>query len=349
MVNLDSPDPNPVIFRIPLLLHPNAIVSESWMAWGGHLIAGCTQGAYLRVKTQSSMSPRVFYGGSMRLRAFPSALVFFVTLAVAVAGGCSSLVQPDRVQCSTNDDCTRRGGAFANSICAKHLCEDSGPWSCLGQVSWPTSTAGTVTATLTTTDLVTGQPISGVPGRACRKLDTTCADPVLTGLVSDATGRIIVTVPQGFDGYLELTATGAMRGSYFFYPPLTSDREIPSVPVLQMSALTTFAALVGVNLMAERGHLLVGARSCLGQPAEGLSFSSVEGDAATAAFYMIKSIPSTKQPATDTSGWGGLLNLPPGSVTLTGRLATTGQTIGTLSVLARAGELTYTALVPAPQ
>jgi hypothetical protein len=216
-------------------------------------------------------------------------------------------------------------------------------------VVWPAPIAGTVTATLTTTDLITGEPMSGVPGRVCRKLDATCTDPVLAGLVSDATGRIIITVPQGFDGYLELTATGAMRGSYFFSPPLTADREIPSVPILQASALTTFATLAGANLMADRGQLMVGAHSCVGQPAEGVSFSSVEGDASTVAFYMIKSIPSTKQSATDTSGRGGLLNLPPGSVTLTGRLASTGQTLGTLSVFARAGELTYTALVPAPQ
>jgi hypothetical protein len=94
---------------------------------------------------------------------------------------------------------------------------------------------------------------------------------------------------------------------------------------------------------------MVGARSCLGETAEGVGFSSLEGDATTVAFYMIKGIPSTKQPATDTSGWGGLLNLPPGSVTLTGRLAATGQELGTLSVFARAGELTYTAVVPAPQ
>jgi hypothetical protein len=63
---------------------------------------------------------------------------------------------------------------------------------------------------------------------------------------------------------------------------------------------------------------------------------------------MIKTIPSTKQSETDGSGWGGLLNLLPGSVTLTGQLAT-GQPIGTLSVFARAGEVTYTAMVPAPQ
>ena len=301
------------------------------------------------MKEQSSTFRRVYYGGSMRLRMFPSTSLFFASLAVAVAGGCTSLVQSDRVQCSTNDDCTRRGGEFTNSICVAQLCETPGPWSCLGHVVWPTPGPGTVTATLTTTDLITSRPVPGVPARVCRKLDTACADPVLTDLVSDAAGRLVIVVPQGFDGYVELSATGAMRGSYFFYPPLTSDREIPAVPILQATELATFASLAGANLMAERGHLMVGARSCVGLPVEGVSFSSLEGDASTAPFYMILGIPSSKQPATDTSGWGGLLNLPPGSVTLTGRLAATGQSVGTLSVFARAGELTYTALVPAPQ
>ena len=282
----------------------------------------------------------------MRLRTFPSAFVFFWSLALALAAGCTSLVQSDRVQCSTDADCTRRGGEFASSICVAQLC--AGPWSCLAHVVWPTATAGTVTATLTTTDLITGLPVPGVPARVCRKLDTTCAEPVLTDLVSDAAGQLGITVPQGFDGYVELSAAGAMRGSYFFNPPLTSDRLIPAVPILQATELTTFASLAGANLMAERGQLMVGAHSCLGQPAEGVRFSSVEGDASTVPFYMIKTIPSTKQLETDSSGWAGLLNLLPGSVTLTGHLAT-GQTIGTLSVFARAGEVTYTALVPAPQ
>jgi hypothetical protein len=208
---------------------------------------------------------------------------------------------------------------------------------------------GTVTATLNTTDLITGQPFPGVAARVCHKLDTSCAEPLLADLVSDDAGRLVMVVPQGFDGYVELSAPAAMRGSYYFYPPLTSDREIPNVPILQASSLSTFATLAGANLMAERGHLLVGARSCLGLTVEGVGFSSLEGDASTVPFYMIKGIPSSKQSSTDTSGWGGLLNLPPGSVTLTGRLAATGQNVGTLSVFARAGELTYTALVPAPQ
>lgn len=300
------------------------------------------------MKAQSSTVPRVLHDGPMRPRTFPSRSVFFASLAIVVAGGCTSLVQADRVQCSTNDDCTRRGGAFANSICVGQLCESPGPWSCLGHVVWPTSGSGTVTATLTTTDLITSQPVPGVPARVCRKLDTTCAEPVLTDLVSDDAGQLSITVPQGFDGYVELSAAGAMRGSYFFNPPLTSDRQIPAVPILQATELTTFASLAGANLMAERGQLMVGAHSCLGQPTEGVRFSSVEGDDATVAFYMIKTIPSTKQSETDGSGWGGLLNLLPGSVTLTGQLAT-GQTIGTLSVFARAGEVTYTAMVPAPQ
>ena len=101
--------------------------------------------------------------------------------------------------------------------------------------------------------------------------------------------------------------------------------------------------------MPDRGDLIVRAYDCLGQTAEGVVFSSLEGDDSTVPFYMIKGIPSTKQSQTDDSGRGGLLNLPPGSVTLTGRVAATGQEVGTLSVFARAGELTYTALVPAPQ
>jgi branched-chain amino acid transport system substrate-binding protein len=39
-------------------------------------------------------------------------------LVAACAGSCSLIVQKDGVQCVTNEDCTRRGGAFANSVCS---------------------------------------------------------------------------------------------------------------------------------------------------------------------------------------------------------------------------------------
>jgi hypothetical protein len=263
------------------------------------------------------------------------------------------LVDSDAVQCSTKEDCTQRGGSFEGSNCVDHFCTAdqpvaAGEWSCLDNVVWPPSTSGSVTVTMNFTDIITAQPVSGVSAQACHKLDTTCASPVLRDLVSDSAGRVTFTIQAGFDGYLQSTSAGIMPFLYFFYPPLTSNREVPAVPVLQETALATFATLAGGTVMPNRGHVLARAYNCLGKTAEGIRFSSPEGDNETTPFYMIKGIPSTKHSATDSSGNGGLLNLPPGTATLTGRLEN-GDAIGTLSVLTVAGRITYTALVPSPR
>ena len=284
-------------------------------------------------------------------------LSLFTNLALSLVCGCSSWVQSDRVQCSTNEDCTRRGGDFANSICTNQLCDSpdssassdsSGPWSCLDDVVWPAATSANVNVVVNLVDLITSEPVPGLTGRVCYKLDTTCDSPLRTDLVSDAAGRMSFTISSGFDGYLESTSSGIMPFLYFFYPPVTTDRDVPNVPILQSSGLSTFASLAGAELMPDRGHLLARAYNCLGQTAEGVRLSSPEGDASTVAFYMIKGIPSTKQSETDSSGDGGLLNLRPGTATLTGTLDN-GDTIDPLSAMTRVGRITYTSLVPAPR
>ena len=40
-----------------------------------------------------------------------------------LASACSRLVDSDVVQCSVDQDCTQRGGAFAASACVDHFCQ----------------------------------------------------------------------------------------------------------------------------------------------------------------------------------------------------------------------------------
>jgi hypothetical protein len=202
--------------------------------------------------------------------------------------------------------------------------------------------------TVVMVDIITSQPVPDLTAKLCRKLDTACDAPLRSDLVSDSAGRISLSVPAGFDGYLESTSSGIMPFLYFFYPPVTVDREIPAVPILQANAMSTFVSLVGAELMADRGHFLARAYNCLGQTADGISMSSPEGDSATIPFYMIKNFPSVKASATDSSGNGGLLNLHGGTATLTGKLDN-GSSIGLLSAMIRPGRITYTAMVPAPR
>jgi len=60
-------------------------------------------------------------------------------VAALLWGGCSLSVDTNRVQCTTDDDCTRRGPTFAGSICEQSLCRpaasgpDAKPEACVGR------------------------------------------------------------------------------------------------------------------------------------------------------------------------------------------------------------------------
>ena len=277
--------------------------------------------------------------------------------ALVFASACSVLVDPNREQCSSDTDCTRRGGAFAGSVCLGSVCRSASPapaspdaptaWGCLGTIAWPDASVGYVDVTINLKDLITYNPVGGVGARLCRKLDTKCEQPILDGVQSDASGKLAFQAPLGFDGYAELTPPGAIPGLYFFYPPLTETRDVPFIPILPLSELSTFAGLVGGQIMPGRGQLVIGVYDCLKVPGDGVTFSSAEADTASMPFYLIKGAPSSKATATDSSGYGGIINLLPGTATLTGKLGS-GESLGIESVLMRADEITYTTLLPLP-
>jgi hypothetical protein len=268
--------------------------------------------------------------------------------AVLLCPACSVMVDTGRQQCTKNEDCTKLGADYAHAVCsAESVCTVPTAWSCLGSVVWPSAGTGKFAATLSLKDIITGGPFSGVAARVCRRLDVTCDQPIATGYVSDNQGKLTIDLPSGFDGYLELQSTDAIPGLYFFNPPLTEAREVPFVPILPLAQITMFGQILGAQLATDRGLMALAAYDCFRAAAGGVSIVSPNADAESTPFYMIKGIPTTKATATDSSGYAGFLNLPPGSVTVSGKLAS-GATIGTLSVLMRASQMTYTTMLPMP-
>ena len=102
------------------------------------------------MRNKSCISTRMFFDGWIGVSGLGSDLSLFAGVVVPLASSCSSMVQSDCVQCSTNDDCIRRGAAFANSICVDELCAvptPPDPWGCLGHSPSAVPPPGSVTLT----------------------------------------------------------------------------------------------------------------------------------------------------------------------------------------------------------
>jgi len=304
------------------------------------------------------------------------------TVAWSVAG-CSVLVDSGRQQCATDGDCQKRGGVFAKALCAnsvcipecatdgdcqkrggvfaKMLCANSvcitdPKWGCVGSVVWPMvppiASQEKVTVKLTLSDLLSGDLLAGATARVCGKLDPKCDNPIQSDLRSDNDGVLTVTLNKYFDGYFEIkySPPGAfyVDTMYFFNPPVDADRVIPFIPLVPAAALEVFGEQLKMKPLPDRGTVIGLGYDCQGNGAEGVQYSSDEGDDFTTAFYMVAGSPRLDATKTDKSGQGGVANVPVGARLISGRRADTNELIGTVSVQSRASQITYTSILPTP-
>lgn len=282
-------------------------------------------------------------GSAAWFRRQSSRVVLLLTGLASVS--CSVLVDKNRVQCHSNDDCA----AFAaGAVCVDGVCQADPVWGCLGHVTLPPAASGQFTATIHLRDLITGAPIPGVSGRVCEKLDVTCQMPLGAEVTAGDSGDLRLPVPGGFAGYVEMRAPDKMPGIYFFNPPVDADREVPAVPLLDQNLVAQLAMLNGRDLSADRGHVLLGGYDCQHMPAQGMRLATDDADATSSDFYVVNNVPKAGAMATDSSGRGGFINLKPGIVTLTASLLADSRKIATVSLYVRAGTITYTSIVPSP-
>lgn len=272
-----------------------------------------------------------------------------LALAAAVAlSGCSALLDANRTQCSTDADCIQRGGAFIATACVDFFCQakPDPKWGCLGNVSQPDGGAGPFPASLRLRDAVTQAPLPGVRGQLCRKLDVSCSEPLSEMVSSGADGLITFQVEAGFDGYVALTDPNVAPSLYFFNPPVVSAREPKVLDLSSPAVMALFASQIGAELESGRGSVMLVAQDCLGDVTAGVTYATPNADAATLIFYLVGMLPTSQATATDGTGFGGLVNVPTGAVTVTGTLAAGQRNIADLGLLVRASTVTYTSMVP---
>jgi hypothetical protein len=93
--------------------------------------------------------------------------------------------------------------------------------------------------------------------------------------------------------------------------------------------------------------VLLNAFDCEEAPAGGLTYS-IGGtpDPATFIFYLVDGVPTTATTVTDATGYGGLVNVPEGFSAITAKLAASGRKVSDISILVRAGHITYSNVKP---
>lgn len=276
---------------------------------------------------------------------------FFVVTTLAlgeVSTSCNLVLDADRPQCSIDAECAARGAAFAGTACVDSFCQTpvDPKWGCRTKPMSADQESGPFQTSLVIVDAVSQTPLAGVGAELCRKLDVDCSAPLSDTVVSDEHGMVSFTVDRGFDGYVALTAPGISSTLYFFNPPVTGATVTKTVSLSSPGMMLLFAQEIGVQLAADRGTVIISAVDCEGKAAQGVSYSTTAGDGTTVAFYTVGQLPTTKTDSTDQSGFGGLINVPAGVVTVTGTLVADGSRIGTLGLLARRGTMTYTVMVP---
>lgn len=278
--------------------------------------------------------------------------------------GCSLTVDSERAQCSTNQDCAARGPSFAQSVCVNSWCEvrsqalsrapdasdpsdgAASAWDCLKKPPAPSPQPPPYHITMHLTDPLSASPLSGVSGRLCNKLDLNCDQPQSEPAVSDDDGVLTFDVTNTFNGYVSLSRSDILPGLYFFNPQVDRDRDIPSAPLVTPAQASGLTAVFGGQQQPDLGLILLTTYDCSGRAATGVSFASENGDTSTVLFYIVGGLPNAKETATDGTGYGGFTNMPPGTVVVRGTLAATGSEIGTISLLSKAGAITYSRIVP---
>jgi hypothetical protein len=195
--------------------------------------------------------------------------------------------------------------------------------------------------------------------RPCAKMDVLCANPLGPTATPDENGVATITVPSGFDGYAEIvsgsgtTVDGAVVAKYvptmvFFNPPPIEDSANSMTAMFSPEAFAALAESNESTIDSTLGSLFSGALDCKGSFSAGVSLETDRTVAATRKFYYVDGLPNFAAATTDSSGYGGLINLPTGTIRLSAKVGVNGPTIGAISAFIRPGYISQVDLVPSP-
>jgi hypothetical protein len=215
--------------------------------------------------------------------------------------------------------------------------------------------------------------ITGLVGKVCAKADVGCMSPLRENITDDE-GLLefdVDTNVDGFDGYLEVfgpmqpcaegfCAPGCDPGDVapecqipvyapslqFFNPPVTVDYEQAlQMPMFDVVALSSVISAAGAEYDPTKGNLFLVALNCDGIPASGITYRITEHQTEVTQLYVKDGAVTNTVFETDDSGIGGFIGVPAGFAEVEA-FNKRGDLVGSVGVVARAGFMTYSPLVP---
>jgi hypothetical protein len=304
---------------------------------------------------------------------------------LGAVAACSVLVKSDRDQCATDGDCERFGAGVicVDTVCtaqtvtpvkdaaASDAKVDAAPpdpkWGCAG--GQPTLVEKNVTMRIVARfESLDGGALDGLTVKGCSNNDSACTKTLIPPATTDSEGRVNlpVTIPieGGFRGFLDTGPTtghpdldvalfAVQPGSDFMVAADAGDYQ-PKFPVklLTSTELEAYATKLGSNvtLNPEAGHILFTALDCQWERAVNATVSPAFRNADTLIFYFDENgvpVSDSTQKATASSAQGGILNIPPGAITI--KLARDdGKNVATQNVVVRKGAVSYLFLSARP-
>ncbi|HKP63362.1 MAG TPA: hypothetical protein VJV78_41790 [Polyangiales bacterium] len=251
-------------------------------------------------------------------------------------------------QCNSDQDCVKRGLEYVDGKCLSQQCRPNPKWRCEPPAIAPAT--GSIRLSVPIVDALSRAMIPNVHMLACNKLDLMCMQPV-GDATSGADGVLRIMVPANFMGYLQQTERRDYAPAMYFLPTtLPADGMLDNFPLLPSGAIINVLALsLGGTLDPARGHMMLIADDCAGDPQAGMTFDIPQKDSKTVQFYVVDQVPQTTAKETPSEGDGGFLNVPAGTAVIKATVAKTGLESATVSVLIRAGFMTVTYIRPMPR
>jgi hypothetical protein len=269
--------------------------------------------------------------------------VFHVIVVSVLVSSCSATLDADRVQCTNDADCTKRGGKFAKSECVDNFCEAVDAWSCSEHEPLAAKSSKSVAVDFTLFDAVSMKTVGAAEASLCGKLDLECTAP-MTKVTTGADGVVHFDVPQLFDGYVQLKAEG-YDSTMMFLPPSLVDLSLGQFPLTTMVATAVLGSQLGKPLLPGTGRVLTTITGCDMNTTEGVVLQGENMGEDAEGFYAVGGFPSFTATSTDNSGFAGFVNVTPGSVTLNAELEN-GRRVGRAAIFVRADYVSVRRIQP---